>query len=696
VLYAVAAAALGHAQVRPQQGPVVRSVSFEGNHEIDDAVLRRAISTSQSSWFARSSLVRWLGLGEKRYLREMEFRRDVLRLMALYRQSGFTEAVVDTVVRREDDAVRIRFLVDEGEPVRVDTIVVTGHERILPTSTLMDGLPLQVGAPFNRLLLLASADTIRARLANSGYPFTEVFRNFDIDREQRKGRVHFEVDPGSVTRVGDIEITGLDGVDEHVVRRALTLEPGELYRERELYRSQLELYRTDLFSYVSVIPRDSLVPDAADSVVDVRVRLAEAPRHRVRLGGGYGTIDCFRAQASYTLLNFLGGGRSLQLQGRTSKIGAGEPLDFGLQNSICGALAEEEAAGRLKLNYNLTASFVQPHVIVRQSRVNVTLFAERYTEYRAYLREAIGGDFGVGYDVTPRLPISLSYGLSYGSTQAELTTFCAYLNVCNAEDAAFFAERRRRATLTFSVLREHRNSVLNPTRGSRIAGELVWASPLIGSDTLVQFTKGSVEFSAYRSLTTGGVLGVRMKLGTVLPTAYGAEEQEYVPSEDRFYAGGANSVRGYGHNELGPKVYVQEIVSDTTSQNGEPVVTADTTTRWSPTGANNLLLVNLEYRFPLPGVSRRISVAAFVDGGRLSGGSGVGSSFRVTPGIGVRLGSPLGPIRLDIGFNPYPAEEYPLLEYNDDRTELIEVGTFTPERDFFSRWRLHLSVGQPF
>lgn len=659
-------------------------------------MLRASIATSQSSWFARSSLVRWLGLGEKRYLNETEFRRDALRLIALYRQTGFTEATVDTVVRRADGAVRIRFVIHEGEPVRVDTIVVRGHERILPTVTLLDGLPLKVGAPFNRLLLLASADSIRTRLANRGYPYAEVFRNFDIDREERRGRVHFEVDPGPVTRVGDIEVTGLDGVDEHVVRRALTLETGELYRERELYRSQLELYRTDLFSYVSVTPRDSTAQSVADSVVDVRVRLAEAPRHRVRLGGGYGTIDCFRAQASYTLLNFLGGGRSLQLQGRTSKIGAGEPLAFGLQNSICGALAEEEAAGRLKLNYNLTASFVQPHVFVRQARINLTIFGERYTEFRAYLREAIGGEVGVGYDVTPRLPVSLSYGLSYGRTQAELTTFCAYLNICNAEDAVFFAERRRRATLTLSVLREHRNSVLNPTRGTRIAGELVWASPLIGSDSLVQFTKGSVEFSAYRSVAGGGVLGVRMKLGTVLPTSYGAAAQEYVPSEDRFYTGGANSVRGYGHNELGPKVYVREIFVDTTTVDGQLVVTADSTVRWSPTGANDLLLVNFEYRFPLPGMSRRLTIAAFVDGGRLSGGSNVASSFRVTPGIGVRLGSPLGPIRLDIGFNPYPPEEFPLFEYNDDRTALIEVGTYRTDRDFFSRWRLHLSVGQPF
>ncbi len=671
-------------------------VSFEGNHAIRDEVLQTAIVTSSSSWFARSPLVRWIGLGEKRYLNETELRRDVLRLMALYRQTGFTDAVVDTLVRRSDGAVSIRFVVEEGEPVRVDTVVVTGHEQVVPTVTLTERLPLQIGAPFNRLLLLASADTIRARLANRGYPAAEVFRNFDIDREARLGRVHFEVDPGPRTTVGDIEVVGLEGVDENVVLRTLTLKRGELYRQRELYRSQLALYRTDLFSYVSVAPADTFPSAASDSVVDLRVRVAESPRHRVRLGGGFGTVDCFRALASYTVYDFLGGGRSLELRGRSSKIGGGEPLDFGLQNSICRALAEEQDAGRLKLNYNLTATFLQPYVFSPRSRVSLTVFGERYTEYRAYLREAIGGEVGFGYDVAPDLPIAVAYGLSYGSTQAELSVFCAYLNVCSEEDAAFFAERRRRATLTLTAVRERRNSILNPSRGHRATAELVWASPLIGSDTLIQFTKGTIEFSAYRRFLTRGILGVRVKFGTVFPTRYGATEQDYVPTEDRFYAGGANSVRGYGHNELGPKVYVREITVDSVDQNGQMVAVPDTTIRLSPTGANNLLLMNVEYRIPLSASSDRFSLAAFVDGGHLYGGPGGSSSFRVTPGFGFRLASPLGPIRLDLGYNPYPPEEYPIYEYTADRTELVQVGDYAPALSFFSRWHLHLSVGQPF
>src|SRR2546427_9562116 len=75
------------AQQEPQR--VVRDLSFEGNHALDDYTLRTAISTSSSSWFARAFLIRYFGLGEKRYFNELEFRRDVIRLLLLYRQSGY-------------------------------------------------------------------------------------------------------------------------------------------------------------------------------------------------------------------------------------------------------------------------------------------------------------------------------------------------------------------------------------------------------------------------------------------------------------------------------------------------------------------------------------------------------------------------------------------------------------------------------
>jgi outer membrane protein assembly factor BamA len=142
------------AQEAEQRRLVVRSLGFEGNEAIDDYTLRISIATSQSGMFARPGIlhVMTLGLlGEKRYLNETEFRRDVLRILLLYRRSGFLEARVDTLVRRSSDAVHIRFVITEGEPVRVRSLAITGAERIVSDRDLRRDLPLRVGDPFDRL-----------------------------------------------------------------------------------------------------------------------------------------------------------------------------------------------------------------------------------------------------------------------------------------------------------------------------------------------------------------------------------------------------------------------------------------------------------------------------------------------------------------------------------------------------------------
>src|SRR5712664_3217223 len=143
-----------------QEQRVVRGLSFVGNHAIDDYTLSTAIATTNSSAFATSPFLRWLGLGEKRSFNELEFRRDVVRLMLLYRQSGYMNAVVDTLVRREGRDVYVKFRMYEGDPVRLAALDVQGLDSIVDGERLKRALPLQIGDPFNRALFQASADTI--------------------------------------------------------------------------------------------------------------------------------------------------------------------------------------------------------------------------------------------------------------------------------------------------------------------------------------------------------------------------------------------------------------------------------------------------------------------------------------------------------------------------------------------------------
>src|SRR6266581_6604077 len=287
LVVAVFAAARLAAQQEPQR--VVRGLSFEGNHAIDRYTLSAAIATTNSSAFATKWYLRWIPwLGEKRPFNELEFRRDVVRLLLLYRQSGYMNAVVDTVVGREARDVYVTFRIYEGDPVRVTTLDVLGVDSILDVPALKRALPLQVGDPFNRALFQASADTIVGRLKNRGYPYADVLKNYDVDAAALRAVAALEGVPGRRMRVGEVIITGAGHVDTTSVRRMLSVRPGEWFRQDQQYVTQRDLYGLGMFRSVNVVLADSVPRPGGDSTVRVIVRVAEAPLHRISIGGGYG------------------------------------------------------------------------------------------------------------------------------------------------------------------------------------------------------------------------------------------------------------------------------------------------------------------------------------------------------------------------------------------------------------------------
>src|SRR2546422_5648577 len=325
LLVAVLAAAPLAAQQEQQR--VVRGLSFEGNHAIDDYTLGAAIATTNSSAFATKWYLRWIGfLGEKRSFNELEFRRDVVRLLLLYRQSGYMNAVIDTLVRREGNDVFIRFRIMEGDPVRLERLEITGLDGILSLDALKKDLPLAVGAPFNRMLFQASDDTIVARLRNRGYPYVDVLRSFDVNAAERRAVATLEAVPGPRMRIGDVAITGTEKVDTGTVRRMLSVKPNDLFRQDRLYQTQRDLYGMGLFRSVNVVLADTAPPaDPGDSTVRVLARRREGPRRPAPAGVGYGAVDCFRVQSGWTSFDFLGGARARGPTGRLSQRGLGVP-----------------------------------------------------------------------------------------------------------------------------------------------------------------------------------------------------------------------------------------------------------------------------------------------------------------------------------------------------------------------------------
>jgi outer membrane protein insertion porin family len=679
---------------------VVRQVAFEGNRAITDEVLATAISTTQSSWFARAFLFRWLGLGEKRYFDEQEFKRDVVRLDVLYRRSGYPHVAIDTLVRRTPTDVYVTFQIREGEPIRVTSLTVTGLDTLptkTRTETLVD-LPLHQGDPFNRFLMSAAADTITRRLRDRGYPSARVFTSFETNREAETAVVALDAAPGDSAVIGQVSVVGTNRIEPRLVRNLLISRPGRLYSQDELFQSQRNLYSSDLFRFATVNIDSAAFQPGMDSVPLV-VQVNEAKRRRVRGGLGYGTDDCFRGSAGWTTRNFLGsGGRILDLTGRMSKVGVGSPFDWGLANSICGN-SREDSVGSAKVNFSLGASFRRPAFLSPNNTIAVSVFTERRSEFKVYLRQETGTNITLRRE-TPkrRIPLSLAYTLSYGRTEATAESFCASFNACTPDVVALLRQNRVLATLTANGTLPRVNNPIDPSRGSLASTELTWSSRFLGSSSFQQFFRAVADYSWYRPVARDVVFSWRLRGGVIFaPTIDVATKSgNFVPPEQRFYAGGPNDVRGFERNELGPVVYVvSKGEVDSAAAAGRPIDPGAVTV--AATGGNTLAVGNVELRVPSPVFSSRLRLAAFVDaGGVWQRGSGPGAVIRVTPGAGIRLATPLGPARLDVAYNPYRLQAGTLFQV-DTLGNLNPVdgqSSYVLSRQ--GKFTFHFAVGQAF
>jgi outer membrane protein assembly complex protein YaeT len=689
-----------------EQERVVRGLSIVGNRALDDYTLESAIATTKSSWWARSQFVRWLGLGEKRYLNEVEFRRDVVRLILLYRQSGYMNAVVDTSVRRTARDAYITFRIHEGDPVRVVRLDVRGLDGIFDVERLKRDLPLQVGDPFNRFFMQASADTIVARLRNNGFPYAEVLRNFDSEAGILKAEVEFDAQPGPRMRIGEVLIRGLRDVDTGTVRRVMSVRPGSSFTQDALYQTQRDLYGMGVFSSVNVVLLDSVAPQETmlrDSTVRTLIQVQEGPAHQVRLGAGYATVECFRVQSGWTAHDFLGGARTLDLSARVSKLGAGTPKQTTGLNQFCNPFAGTWTFDTL--NYTLGITLRQPAFLSRSHVATLGFVAERRSEFGIYTREAIGGNADLTLNTRGQLPVTLGYSYSVGRTLAADGIYCSLFRLCDEASRKFLRDRRQFGAVTISAVRDRVNSILDPSEGSITTATLLHASRFVGSQAPYEFNRGELEIAKYHPLGRRTVFAWRIRGGTILPRNISLSGQNvgYVPPDQRFYGGGPNSVRGYGRNELGPRVYVitnrDSIDEAATAQAGDTVWRGVRTT---PTGGNTAIVLNAELRFPSPIFAQRMRLGIFVDAGQVwERGQELVTlrDMRVTPGAGLRFATPLGPVRIDAAYNGYPLERGPLLLLDSAGTVTQIRPSYPPlraQKTFWQKVVIQIAVGQAF
>jgi outer membrane protein assembly complex protein YaeT len=616
-------------------GITVKSLAFEGVHQVSESDLRLALSTESTS------KVPW---ATKTYFNRREFDEDLHRIESFYISHGFPDARVvsyDAHYNQDKTVIDLTVKIDEGTPVTIEAVTFEGFSP-LPDQHLQDlkaRVPLTIGAPRDQEKVQIARGMALDELRDHGFPKATVALSEEPGTKPGGLIVKLSATPGPYATFGDLQISGLSSVGEDVVMRQVTIKTGDEFRLRDVQRSQRQLSALDLFQFVNVEVGDvTTTRDAAGnatSTVSTKISVVEAPHRQTTLGFGYGSEDHARVSAKFTHVNFLGGARVGTAEGKFSSLERGVRLSF-----------NEPALGR-----SLSAAINGQSWYSSTPAYTLRTNGGRIGLLKTLARADVAGGSHVRGSVS--VAFSREYE-SYTVSDAALAdqTFRPTLLALGLNPETGFG----RGTVSALLFDAQRNTVANllDARGGTLASmHFEAASKIAGGDFTYRELSG--EGRAYFPAGSPFVLALHLRAGSI--SAPGDPETS-VPFFKRYFLGGANSLRGWGRFEVAPL-----------------------TPAGLPIGGFSMLESSGEIRFS-PEKSA-FGVVAFVDAGNVWN-----KSWRVFPndlrsdiGAGLRYRTVVGPIRLDIAYQLTPD------------VDLVIKGVGGGQ---YRRFRIHFSFGQAF
>ena len=622
----VVIAVAGSALAADEPKIVVHRLTFSGVRQVDESLLRAALATQGSSR---------LPWGKKKYFDRARFQADLQRIHAFYADRGFPDARVasfDIALNQDSTRVDLRIHVTEGEPIRVGALTFKGFEDVppRPLAGFKRRAPVKVGAPLDRAAVATMREAAMNLLRDHGYPWPAVTVD-QVTRAPRDVELQFVANPGFKACFGDAEVTGAFEVSESLIRRELLFQPGDPYRLSVVQESQRKLYDLELFQFVSIRPLSATSEEgkaeaeANGGRVPMRVTVAENKHRHVNLSVGYGTEDKARVEARLRQLNVFGGARTGELHGKWSS------LDRGLQ-----------------------FQFTNPYFFA--PRWSLELTGQQWYEYEPLFKSRTsGGHATFSYRPGTANVVSLTLTDLYQSSRisnealADLSLRPTLISL--GLDPRTGMQDGTLTALAIDARRTTARNPLNSRNGYVVALHLEKAGGIVRGD--YNYTNASIDARQYVPLPGRVVLAGRLQFGAIRP--YGGDEAALVPFAKRYFLGGADSLRGWGRYDVSPL-----------SGSGLPI------------GGLTMLAATLEVRGTVWG---QLGGVLFVDAGNVWSDPWIvkAHDLRYDVGPGLRYTTPIGPLRIDLGYqlNPIPG--------------LLVNGK--PES---RRWRVHFSIGQAF
>jgi outer membrane protein insertion porin family/translocation and assembly module TamA len=709
--------------------PEVVNLTLKGVNAMKKADLLQSVYTTAS--YCNSFILApfcWISKSRyfytKKYLDHKELERDVLRIRIFYWKRGYRETEVDTaVVPRGSNKVGVTFFIKEGPPILVSSVVVNQATPLLSQREINRRLSIGKDGPLNLIRVDSSRFFLQASLFDKGYADAEVDTVIVLDSAAHSASVSFTLNPKYKTTVEDIVINGNAGVNDRTIRKSLTFHIGDIFQRSEMLRSQRALYESNLFRRAAIEPRppiDIATPDSAKVIV---VTVQEAPPREARLSAGFNTVDFFQVEGRFTNYNFLGAARRLDIQGAVGNLLASSLNGRGIFHNA--SVPQTSTLARyFSPTYNASIDLREPWFGSPHNELALSVFSHRRSAPGIYIDNGYGTSLTFTREFAERAPTSANYRFEISRVDAGDVYFCINYGVCDLPTLEALRGNQKLSPFAITSTIDRTNDPFSPTTGFRANGSVEHASSFTFSD--FRYNRATVDGAAFMPVRRRGSVGAHARIGWV--NALGSTTQAVGVSTSvgdgvlhprkRFYAGGSHSVRGFGENQLGPRVLTIPITTlqsqdslnvactsgtDVTTCNPNAGTLKDRDFEPRPLGGNFVVEGSVEARFP---VWQQLFGAVFVDAGMVSQRTNPTLPKKrtaVTPGFGFRYRSPVGPIRADIGFNPGGTESLPVVTENivNGQKTLVtlqkrRIYSPTNGHGILGRMVLHLSIGEAF